>query len=419
MAQEGFDVPGKNAWERWFFGGRKGPMPTGGGSQSPSAENITIPPPPSITDTDTGVVGAGGATTEAGQAQEFLDASKLDAEADFQAKLGAQANAEDFAAGVSGQVSDTGERIEGIQDDLSTRQDDLDARLSTALDDVAKIPEEILTQFEKLHERFGTVAAAALTDIDSKAETAMNSVMEGRSSVMQAAVQGIQGNVNSAIAQIQSDPNLTQSQKTSMIAQTKLAGASALAPAIGANILAFNQLQANVAMTFGGLTAGLQTQIISEEGAFGRAEGQAFADATVASQQITSTLLGIQGTADAAFANSQATLEGVRSQAEMSGNQLLLDNMPNLTDPVLNTVDTAAATMIIGTDLVTREYERVMMGVQQQITMMLVKDQIGTPGSRIAEGFWAGLEQFGLVGGFLGAGAAAVDNVSNPSPTFG
>lgn len=400
---------------------------------------ITIPKPPSVFETPTGIttedpgttrqpsegftgelqrgtpgapsLQAGGGMTEAQLAQGLVDATKEQSQAEFEADKKLQEEAIGLQEGIAGQVSATGERIEGVQGDLEEDKKILDARIGAALEAVEQIPQQVTTEFERLREEFGTVSSAALADIDTKAATAMDQVMDGRATAMQAAVQGIQGNINSTVAQIQANPNLTAGQKTSMIAQTRLAGASAIAPAIGANILEFNTLAANVATAFGGFTANLQTQIISEEGAFGRAGAQAFADATIASQNITGQLLGTQATSDAAFANSQATLEGVRTQMEMSGNQLLLNNLPNLGEPVLNLIDTASTATILGTDIITRDFERESIGTQMEITMELLKMQVGTPVSRVVDAFISG----DIIGGIAQIG----EEIFSPPPSFG
>ena len=398
------------------------------GSSGDGASNqITIPRPPSVMETPTGITTESPETraaddpgmTEVALAQGTVDAIAVQSEADFQAAKGLKDEAVGFQEGVTGQVSDTGERIEGIQGDIATAQTDLDLRIDAALTAVEDIPNQVSTEFDRLRNEFGDISAAALADVDTKATAALGQVMDGRATAMQAAVQGIQGNINTAVSKIQSDPNLTQAQKASMIAQTRLAGASSIAPAIGANILAFNQLAADVATKFGSFTTQVQTQIVSEEGAFGRAGGTAFAQATVASQEITGQLLSTQATSNAAYANSQATLEGIRSQAEMSGNQLLLDNMPNLEEPVLNGIDTASAAMTLGTDLITRDFERVSIRTEQDITVALLQYQIGTPGSRIWDSVRSGFETGGFRGAAMGAIGGFLSERNNPAPTFG
>jgi len=402
-------------------GGRRGRR----GEETPLAD--ALPKVPSVTETPTGISGPGatpeqvkaGGQTEAELGQGVVEAISTQSEAQFASDVGAQKTAEDFAGDVEGQVSDAGERIEGIQGDLTTDKADLDTELDTVRQDLKDVPQQVSTEFDRLKKELGTVGTAALAKIDTKESAAASQVMEGRSAAMQAAVQGIQGNINTAVAKIQSDPNLTSAQKQSMISQTRLAGASSIAPAIGANILEFNKLAADVATKFGSFTAQIETQLVSEEGAFGRAAGDAFNQATIASQEITGQLLGIQATSDAAHANAQSTLEGIRGQMEMTGNQLLLDNLPNLSEPVLNITDAASAAAIIGNDLLTRAFGRESTVFEQKLTMMFLQSNIGTPGSRVAEATFEGLASGGRAGGGIGLITGLTKEIFGPDqPTF-
>ncbi len=369
-----------------------------------------VPEVPDVHTTDTGITSPGGATTEVGQAQELVDDIGTEAEDTFQSELGSQEDAQDFAADVEADVDATGERIEGAQDDLDAAKADLDAQIDTTLGELSTLAEDATSEFDRLKDEFSTIGMDALARTDARGIAAAGQVMEGRTAAMQAAVQGIQGNINASIAKIQSDPNLTQAQKASMVAQVKLAGASSMAPAIGETILGFNTLAADVAVSFGGFANDIEGGIVSEMGAFGRAEADVFARATVASREITSQLLGIQANSDTAFATATATLEGIRSQAEMSGNQLLLDNLPNLDDPVLNITNASSAAVILGQDISTRQYERESIGFQQFLTLEILKSNVGTPWSRIADSF--------LSGGPMGALFQGFSELTNPQPKF-
>ncbi len=361
-------------------------------------------------------IARGGGLTEVEGSQGLVDATGTQSEADFQSQRGTQKEAETISDSIREGIAGTDERVSDIQDELSASKADLDGRIDAALTAVEAIPGQVQTEFEKLKAKFDTSSQAALGDIDDKAEAAMGDVMTGRSEAMQAAVVGIQGNINTAVAKIQSDPNLTASQKSSMIAQTRLAGASAIAPAIGANILAFNQLQADVATKFGGFTTQLQTQIVSETGAFGRASAQAFAEATVASKNITNNLLSTQANSDSSYISSQGVLEGMRLQANLGGNQLMMTNLPNTADPVLNVIDAASATMITGTDIITRNFERLSLAAQKIIDLALIRFDVGTSQSRIANAFLAGDDfKESVLGAALQFGA---ESGGNPPPIF-
>lgn len=377
-----------------------------------------LPEVPSVTETPTGITSPGGATTEAGQAQEVVDAISEQSKAEFESAKGAKEEAVGLQEDIGSQVDETGRRIGELQGELGTAQEDLNADLDAAREGLAGMREEVSTEFDRLKTEFGEVSSAAFDRLNIKEAEAAAQVMKGRGAAMEAAVQGVQGNVNSQVARIMSDPNLTNSQKQSMVSQVKLAGAGSMASAVGQTILGFNELAADVATKFGEFTAQIESQIVSEQGAFGRAQGEAFTTATIASQEITGQLLGIQATSDAAYATAQGTLEGIRSQAEMGGNQLLLDNLPNLTEPVLNVTDAASAAMLLGNDLVTRQFERDSIKFQQGLTMRYLRSMVGTPQSRVADAFFGGLAEGGPAGGIVGGGVQLLEEIFNPSPMF-
>lgn len=357
-------------------------------NNSPTSNLLdSIPEVPTST-TPTGLTGPNGEPlSTVDLAGGVVDATRSQADATFQSELGAQENAQGLDTTIR---EGTAETVSLADEALTTSGVDkanTDAAIATALDTVSNLAAEATSEFDRLRTEFGGVVSGALADVDAKADAALANVMDGRSAAMQAAVQGIHGNINTAIAKIQSDPNLTNAQKQSMIAQTRLQGASALAPAIGANILEFNKLAASVATSFGGFTAQLQGIAVGEFGALGREEGRAFADATVASQQITSTLLGIKATSDAAFANATSTLLATRSAAQNTGNELLLNNMPNLNDPVLNEIDPAATSMILGTDILRMDRDAMLTDFSMQVTGALIREQIGTPADKLWEAF--------------------------------
>ncbi len=393
-------------------------MGRGRGGQAGGRIRDQLPEVPSITETPTGITGPGGGQTEAELGQDVVNAVSEQAQAEFESAGEVQRSAEDFAGDIRDQVAGTGERVEDVQGDLVASQQDLGREIDRTLENLEEIPGQVVTEFDRLREELGGRASAAFDRIDSERSEALGQVMEGRSSAMQAAVQGIQGNVNTQVSQIMANPNLSNAQKQSMVSQVRLAGASAIAPAIGQTVLGFNQLSADIATSFGTIVGALEGQIVGEFGAFGRAAGQAFADATVASQDITTQLLGVQANSDVAYAGAQAALEGIRSQAEMTGNQLLLDNLPNTAEPVLNVTDAASAAMLIGTDLSTRQFQRESTVFGQRLMMELMQSSVGTTASRIMEAVFGGWAQGGPAGAVMGLATQGANEVLNPYPTF-
>ena len=161
------------------------------GTRPAAPGTIQLPTVPDIGTTDTGVVGPGGATTETGQAQETIDAIEAEATADFAADVGQQEEGKALAAGVEGDISATGERIEGIQTDLETAKADLDAEIDTTKENLSTLAQDATSEFDRLKSEFRDVGAQALDTIDSLRIDAAGQVMEGRATVMQAAVQGM------------------------------------------------------------------------------------------------------------------------------------------------------------------------------------------------------------------------------------
>ncbi|MEE9592304.1 MAG: hypothetical protein V3W28_01840, partial [Thermoplasmata archaeon] len=272
-----------------------------------------LPIPPDYTFSRTGITIPGEEDTVAGTGQQVVTRETERAEAQLAAQREDEALADTLAGEVRRDIGETTAGIDTAIEDAQADRQRLQADLATTQERIQGIPEEVTREFDRLRDQFGQAADASFDRIDAQRGQALGRADEGRSAAMQAAVQGIQGNVNTQVAQIMANPNLTRSQKQSMVSQVKLTGASSLAPTIGKTVLAFNQLSADIATKFGAITGQIESTVLGAKAQLTGLQGQAFSQAQVAVGQISSQLLEIDANAGASFANSQSQLLATRS----------------------------------------------------------------------------------------------------------
>ena len=277
-------------------------------------------------------------------AQAQLD----EAIADFENKKIDKAEFDRISASIEAGVDQTVQDADAQQARMLGTEADVMARLRGADEAIQAIPGKVSSEFEKLTQEFGTLGQEALGRLDSKEQTAIGEIQAGKNEALSAAVNGIQGNINQAIAQIQSDPNLTTAQKASMIARTRMSGAMAVAPVVGAHVLQFNTLTANTRANFAQAGAQVQNAILGGQAQLLGGRGAAFAQAQVAVGQMTNQLLETEANSAVNFANAQTQLLGARQMAINSGNQLMLQGLAEFRTPTLNLVD-YHATLMAGT----------------------------------------------------------------------
>ncbi|KKN39471.1 hypothetical protein LCGC14_0743000 [marine sediment metagenome] len=379
------------------------------GDQLPAAPDL-ITDPTAIT-----LPGDDQASTVGELGQAAVDAEFAAVEDENKAALENQARAEGQAGDIRTSRDETTADIDAVREDLDTRQEDFDASIVTQMEDLKNLPAAAITEFERLRGEFDLIADASFERTDANRREALAGVMQGRSQAMEAAVQGVQGNVNNQIAQIQSNTNLTDSQKQSMISQVQLAGATSMGPIIGTSVLAFNQLAADVAVSFGEIVGNLEGVGLQVKGQLMGMQGDAFANAQVEVGRMTNQLLDIQAGADAAFANSQGQLLAIRSQAELGNNTLLAELLPALETPYLDftaaTANAAATALTIMMD----NFNLKLGEFSIRMDIAALREQRGTPGWRIIQGIMEGLSVGGRAGAFLG-GVGAVAGESNENP---
>ena len=336
------------------------------------------------------------------QAEEERAAGQLTAEEADKAK------ADTLAGDVAASRDETTGKIDTAITDVQADQERFQANLETAGDELEKIPEAISSEFSRLRDEFDVKASTAFDQIDTQREAALGEVWKGQSMAAQSAIQGIQGNINNQVSQIQSNPNLTAGQKANMIAQVKLAGASSIAPAIGANQLAFNQLASSTATNFANITGSIQTQITASQGQLTGMQGNAYSQAKVAVGQMTNQLLEIDANASAAFANSQANLLGMRSEAEMSGNTLLADILPMQGQPWADFTQSANMRFEFETGLLKEQFSMDLQSGSMDATIKMIESMEGSPLKNILMGALQGFSTGGMVGGVVGGVAGAM-----------
>jgi hypothetical protein len=343
-----------------------------------------IPEAPSLTETPTGIAYRGEETV-AGLGQELVDAYTVTASRQNLAEQEDKKQADLFAGDVRGDIEETTGLIDVASGEVEKDRQRFRTEIEGARGRIEGIPDEITNEFDRLRDEFGAEADVSFDRIDTQREAALGKAEEGRSAAMQAAVEGIQGNVNNQVAQINANPDLTQSQKQSMISQVKLAGASSMAPAIGQTVLAFNQLSADIATKFGGITGQIESTVLGAKAQLTGLQGQAFSAAQVAVGQMSNQLLEIEANASASFASSQSQLLATRTQATMTGNDILLRTLPEQSTPYLDLTGAATAAYTIGSDVVSRDFVMRLQTASMEITKEMVASMRGSPIENLLE----------------------------------
>lgn len=378
----------------------------GGESQFETPLGDRLPPAPNLVTDQTGIVlpGEEEARTPTELGQRAVEEEFATEEARFAAAQENQQRAEGVAGDIQASTEATTADIEETREDLAARQEDFDARLAEQSETLQDIPNQITSEFERLREEFGAEADASFDRLDVQREAALAGVMQGRSQAMEAAVQGVQGNVNNQIAQIQANTSLTASQKQSMISQVRLQGATAMGPIIGASVLAFNQLAADVATKFGSITGQLEGIGLQVKGQLIGMQGEAFASAQIEVGRMTNQLLDIQASSDAAYANSQGQLLAIRSSAEMAGNGLMVELLPAMATPYLDLTGATNAAASTAMTLMMDQYTLEQGTYAMELNVASLRENQGTFLSRLIEGFFSGFAVAGnKKGGILGA----------------
>ena len=304
--------------------------------------------------------------------------------------------------------------IDDERTDLQASEERFQADLQTQKEVVQQIPGQVTSEFERLRAEFGSEAEASFDRIESRSDDALGDVMKGRAAAMEAAVQGTQGTVNSQIAQIQANPNLTAGQKASMIAQTKLQGAASLGATIGETQLAFNKLSADVSLGFANIIGNLEGVVIGAKGQLTGLQGTAFTNAQIAVGQMTNQLLEIDANATAAFASSQSQLLGMRSQAQMAGNDLLMQLLPEMGVPFLDLTNAAVAAWQVGSELTAIQLQRDFAEYGMEVNLAYIRELQGTPMGNAAEAALGAFFQTGSP--VAGVAAAAGSFLAEPPP---
>lgn len=364
-----------------------------------------VPGAPQLSGDPTGVAGPGAeepqTVTEAGQG--VVTALEEAGRGQQAAQEEDQARAEELATEVRADKEATLGAIDEAGTRLTADRFQLERGLREAGTKIEQIPTEVTNEFNRLRDEFGEAADASFDRIDTQREDALGKADQGRSAAMQAAVQGIQGNVNTQVAQIMSNPNLTQSQKQSMVAQVRLSGASSMAPAIGATVLQFNQLSADIATKFGAITGQLEGTVLQGEAQLIGLQGQAFTQAQITVGQMTNQLLEIDANSSVGFANAQSQLLATRSHATMTGNDILLQTLPEQSTPYLDLTGAAVASYEIGRDLMMSQWEMDAQSFGMDLQIAMLRSMQGSPTSNMFEGFLAGFDKGGVIGGIFGA----------------
>ncbi len=327
------------------------------------------------------------------------------------ADLENQARADEFAADVKADADETVGRIDEQSMALEEDADRVQESIANQAEKLDAIPGDIKAEFEGLRAQLNVERDASFERVEGQRAEALSQVMQGKSSAMQAAVQGIQGNINNQIGAIKSNPNLTDAQKAGMVAQVRMSGAGAIAPAIGQTVLGFNSLAANVATTFGQITGQLEsTGLQASTGLMGQ-QGAAYAQAQVAVGEMANQLIEIDASSSAAFAQSQSQLMATRANARMTSNDILLRTLPEQGTPYADFTGSHTAAFEIALGLQDKDFIRQLQVSSMAMNAELFKSMIGTPGRNFWDAIHGGLQGGGVKGALLGGGAALLEGV--------
>ena len=175
-----------------------------------------------------------------------------------------------------------------------------------------------------------------------------------------------------------------------------------MAPAIGATVLQFNQLAGDIATKFGTITADLErTGLMQKAGLMGM-QGQMFAQAQTAVGEMTNQLLEIDANSSVAFAQAQGQLLGIRAQAELGSNDILLRLLPEQSTPYADFTGSAQTQWVVSNDIVKGQFIMDLQSHAVQIQAAMVEEMIGNPVKDLFEGVLEGFKSGGLPGAAFG-----------------
>jgi hypothetical protein len=325
-----------------------------------------------------------------------------------EAQLSAQQADQARAMGVRQTIEDQQRRltgdIEAQRTELSEQQEAFQAGVQEQQERLEEIPAAVQQEFTNLRKEFDVQAGDAFERVEGQRAEALAEVHQGQSAAMQAAVQGIQGTINQQVSQINANPDLTDAQRTSMIAQVRMQGAMSLAPAVGQTVHQFTETAANVHTQFGAITGQIQTQVLAGQVQLLEASGNAFAQAQNSVGQMTNQLLDIEANANNSYANSQNQLLATRSMAENASNDLMLRLLPEMSTPYADFTGSAATRFQFEHDIMMEQFQMQLQQAGMNIHVAMLQSMQGNPLSNMLQGALGGMAQFGGMGGALMGG---------------
>jgi hypothetical protein len=128
---------------------------------------------------------------------------------------------------------------------------------------------------------------------------------------------------------------------------------------------------------------------------------------------MTNDLLQLDANADAAYANSQATLAGARTQAQMANDQMQTAMLPEMGEPYLDLTGASTAHLSYMTELMDKQWARQAQTFGMAVMVEMLKAQ-NNPWANFLEGAMAG-GQFGLPGAVMGGVAGVVGSSQGPN----
>jgi len=274
------------------------------------------------------------------------------------------------------EVDEERDRLLQSQEELNQRIDENEARID-------QIGENVDNQFQQAQEQFRTASQAALSNVREDRDDALKDVYRGQNAAAEAAVAGVHGQVRSAMARIDSNQNLSPAQKEQMKAQVSMNGALNLNAAVGQNMLQFNTLAANTATQFGQILGGLESVTLQGEAGLGQARAQASLEAQTAAAELGNELVGIRANADQAYSAQQGNLLMLRTQAQLTGNELAVNLLPAQASPYIDYSGSALTNLDTLSGLLTKQFSGELGVSALDVQAMAAKAAAGDPISNV------------------------------------
>lgn len=238
----------------------------------------------------------------------------------------------DLATGVASEVTrgDTERDVAyaGLDKDQDTRMATFDKQATLATNRANAAGGEVRFETQRAIGDIQAQVTSGQGQINTERTAALTDVLRGQNASNQAAVQGLQAQIKNQESAINADPNLTAGQKSQQIRAMRMNGSAALIPAIGANAQGWAKLRAETAVSFGNMSANIQTAGVNAVGAAATTGLTAYANTKVAAAQVGANILATRASANDNYMDAQQTLQQNHALLELQGDALRAQLIP-------------------------------------------------------------------------------------------